>query len=94
MKIAKKSVRNFAENVVLKLSSHSDSVAKNTRCGGDHINESGGAYGAMQTKGLSSQGDLSMPDSVSKYVQRWLTWVKSIYETKEDAIRNPLPRGV
>jgi len=28
------------------------------------------------------KGDLSIPDSISKYIKRWIIWVKSVYDKK------------
>lgn len=67
LKVAKISVRKLAERIIMKLSD-----SKNT--GHSRVYDSG-CLGANSTK-----GDLSIPENISKYVKRWLTWVKSINE--------------
>jgi hypothetical protein len=39
-------------------------------------------YGSRCLGANSIKGDLSISDSISKYVKLWLIWVKSINETK------------
>ena len=71
LRVAKKSVRKLAERIIMKL----DTAKKveNSR-----VYDSG-CLGVNSVK-----GDLSIPESISKYVQRWLIWIKSVYG-KEDA---------
>ena len=80
MTISKKSVRKFAENIVLKLDS---CIAPDTGqitpgseasvCGNSRI------YDAGQLTGQNVKGDLPIPETVSVYIRRWIMWVKSIY---------------
>ncbi len=83
LRIAKQSVQKLAERIIMKL----DSV-NNT--------EKGRAYppslklwrtGGSGYLGVNSmKGDLSIPDCISKYVQRWLIWVKSVYGKEKTKI--------
>gem|GEM_PF-1945583 len=88
LRAAKKSVRKFAGNVVLRLSSHSASAAGCFTPDGkaDSSDDSSG-YATGRTKDLTREGNLPIPDSVSMYVRRWLRWVKSIYGKKEEDLR-------
>jgi hypothetical protein len=80
MTISKKSVRKFAENIVLKLDS---CIAPDTGqitpgseasvCGDSRI------YCAGQLTGQNMKGDLPIPETVSVYIRRWFLWVKSMY---------------
>ena len=63
--VAKRSVRKLAERIIMKL----DSVNKA---------EKSRTYG-LGCSGINSmKGDLSIPDCISKYVQRWMIWIKAI----------------
>ena len=87
MTISKKSVRKFAENIVLKLDS---CIAPDTGqitpgseasvCGDSRI------YCAGQLTGQNMKGELLIPETVSIYVNRWLIWVKSIYGKEENVL--------
>jgi len=72
LRIAKKSVRKLAERIIMKL----DSVRKAEK---SRVYNSG-------CPGINSmKGNLSIPESISKYVKRWLIWIKSVYD-KENTI--------
>jgi RNA-directed DNA polymerase len=80
LRVAKKSVRKFAENVVLRLISHSNSTAgKNTRSGRVRYGENSRVYDSWCLRANPMKGALSFPHGISKYVERWLRRVKSVY---------------
>jgi len=90
LRVSKMSVRKLAENVVLRLSSHRvQAVGQITPDGRAYYSESSSDYVTEQLTGKNTKGDLPVPDTVSKYVQRWLIWVKSVYEKK--SARLPVP---
>ena len=85
LSVSTKSIRKLAENVVLRLSSHKALAAGQiTPDGRAERRADSGAYGAGVLGINSMKGDLSIPENISKYVQRWLIWVKSVYERKSN----------
>ena len=87
MSISKKAVRKFAKNIVLRLEEHSSSnEGKITPFRGMKKYFYSSVYNTTQQMDKNTKGDLPIPEAVSVYVQRWLIWVKSIYE-KKNALR-------
>jgi hypothetical protein len=80
MTISKKSVRKFAENIVLKLISSQHTAGQITPGGSVIQSVYGSIYDTMQLRDKTTKGDLPIPETVSAYIQRWMRWVKSIYE--------------
>ena len=80
MTISKKSVRKFAENIVLKLIFSQQTAGQITPGGSVIQTVYGSIYDAMQLRDKTTKGDLPIPETVSAYIQRWMRWVKSIYE--------------
>ena len=76
--VARKSVLKLAERIIMKL----DSVNKT---------EKSRAYGSGCLGVNSLKGDLSIPESISRYVQRWLIWIKSVYGKYKDGVLAPYP---
>jgi len=85
---------------VLRLSIHSDSEdSKITPVRGMKNSDCSSVYpptprlrrtdNAKQLRDKNHKGGLSMPETVSVYVQRWLSWVKSIYG-KENNVEKAL----
>ena len=78
--VSKKSVRKFAENIVLRLNSCiAPDTGKITPGSEAGVCGNSGIYDAKQLMGKNKAGDLPIPETVSIYVNRWLIWVKSIY---------------
>ena len=88
--VSKKSIIKFAENIVMRLTSHSSSAeSKITPFSRARYGESSSDYVAEQLKVKNKmKGDLPIPETVSLYIRRWLTWVKSIYGKKEFQVRS------
>ena len=80
MTISKKSVRKFAENIVLKLISSQHTAGQITPGGSVIQTVYGSIYDAMPLRDKITKGDLPIPETVSAYIQRWMRWVKPIYE--------------
>ena len=84
-----KSVIKFVENVVLRLVVHDASEeGKITPFNRMKKNASGRVYNPKWFQDKHKKGGLPIPDAVSVYVYRWLSWVKSMYgkETKKKVI--------
>ena len=73
---------------MLRLSIHSDSEdSKITPVRGMENSEGGSVYDTKQLKDKNTKGGyLPIPETVSVYVQRWLIWVKSIYEKEHSKV--------
>ncbi len=91
MTISKKSVRKFAENIVLKLDfCIATDIGKITpgteaQCGNSSV------YDTKQLTGKNLKGDLLIPETVSAYIFRWLKWVKSMYGEKINILLSAPP---
>ena len=78
LRVSQKSVWKLAERIILKLSELTDDFNNFIT-----QNKIGGlTYGQGCSGANSKKGDLSIPDNISKYVQRWLIWVKSVHGKK------------
>ena len=85
MTISKKSVRKFAENIVLKLDSCiAPDTGQITPGSEASVCGNSGIYGAGQLTGQNVKGDLPIPETVSAYIRRWFLWVKSIIYAKDN----------
>ena len=83
MRVSRKSVHKFAENVVLRLNSCMASDTGQITPGPEaDISGSSGIYDARRSPEENMKGDLLIPETVSVYVRRWFIWVKSIYGNK------------
>ena len=83
--LSEKSVHKFAKNMGLTLvSAVSFVTGKITPGDGAKISGTGSGCSSMRLRGLKKKGILPIPDSVSVYIRRWLIWVKSTYEEKND----------
>jgi len=88
--VSEKSVRKFAENIVLRLTVHRGSDdGKITPVRRMQNSDCSSAYNAKQLRDNKHKGGLPIPEAVSVYVQRWLLWVKSIYD-KENILEKAL----
>jgi hypothetical protein len=73
MTISKKSVRKFAENIVLRLETcKTRDTGKITPVIPVGKCRSGSAYGTWQFQDKNKKGDLLIPATVSVYIRRWL----------------------
>ncbi len=80
LSVAKKSIQKLAENIVLRLAeSVSGSSGKITPGRSEHKRQASGAYRVKQYRENITKGGNPMPEAVSMYVKRWISWVKSIY---------------
>jgi hypothetical protein len=79
-------VKKFAENIVLRLTSHEeDKVVVNTRDHSSYRRENSGVYDAVLMRDLKKKGK-PIPDSVSTYIRRWIQWVNSNHEEKNQIL--------
>ena len=84
LSVSKKSIRKFAENIVMKLNLQEKLSSEN------FSNRSSRAYGSGCLGITNKKGELSIPESISRYTQRWLTWIKSIYGKEKIKVLSPV----
>jgi hypothetical protein len=66
-------VQKLAERITMKRDDNKESSS------GTYLKTGSVAYGQRCPGSNLKKGALPIPDGVSKYVQRWSIWVKSIY---------------
>ncbi len=82
-------IQKLAGNIVLRLAeSISASSGKITPGRSEKKRQASGAYSAKQFLEKTTKGGNPMPEAVSLYVKRWISWVKSIYG-KEKTLGTP-----
>ena len=77
LRVAEKSLQKLAECVLVKLADNKE-VSSET-C----LKTASVAYGRRCLGTNLTTGGLSGPDHISRYVRRWLAWVRSIYGKDE-----------
>ena len=93
--VSQKSIRKLAERITMKMLSGSNAVRLKieTTLSPDNLNNfltHKKTYGRRCDGITTTKGELPISESISKYVQRWIKWVNSIYEEKND-LQSPLP---
>jgi len=73
LKVSQKSVQKLAERIITKLVDNKESPSET------YLKTGSVAYGQRCSGSNLMKGALPIPDGISKYVQRWSIWVKSIY---------------
>ena len=79
-RLAEKTVRKFAKNIVQKLETcKTGDTGKITPVIPVGKRRSGSAFGTWRFQDKNEKGDLPVPETVSAYIRRWFIWVKSVY---------------
>ena len=73
-------MQKLAERITTKLVDNKESSS------GTYLKTGSVAYGQRCSGTNMNKGDLPIPDGISKYVQRWSIWVKSIYGKENSEI--------